>query len=107
MLKALRTIGSLWRAFKWIRKQKREMESDTNAYLSDDRAKVWRLNLEKFFTALEKGTGAKQFPPSVQKFVSWLFDNTTMENRIGYFGQALLKSTKMDNRDERLEEPIR
>jgi hypothetical protein len=107
MWKGLKTIGSLWRAFKWLRKQKQEMEKDTNAYLSDDRARAWRLNLEKFFTALEKGTGAKQFPLPVQKYVDWLFDNTTMENRIGYFGQALLKSKKMDNRDERLEEPIR
>jgi hypothetical protein len=107
MLRALKIIGSVWRAFCWIRKQKKEMERDVNGYFSDARAKHWRLNLEKFFTALENGLGASCLPQSVQKVAEWLFNRTTAENRIGYFGQALLKSTKMDEMSEKLKEPIR
>lgn len=82
------------------------MEADVSAYFSDKRAKAWRLNLEKFFTALEDGRGGTMLPESLQKVCAWVFSRTTADNRIGSFGQALLKSQKMDDYDDQLKEPI-
>ncbi len=106
MFKLFSLVGSLWRAIKWVRQQRTEMEKDVNGYLSEKRAKQWRLNAEKFFTALEKGKGASAFPSAMQSVCKWVFSRTEAENRIGYFGQALLKSEKMDGMAEQLQEPI-
>jgi len=106
VFKLFTLVGSLWRAIKWVRKQRAEMEKDVNGYLFERRAKQWRLNLEKFFTALEKGNGASAFPPAMQKVCEWVFARTAAENRIGYFGQSVLKSEKMDIMAEQLKEPI-
>ena len=83
------------------------MEADVNEYLSDKRALAWRLNLEKFFTALEDGNATEMLPDSLQKVCAWVFSRTTAENRIGSFGQKLLMSEKMDTYSEVLKEPVK
>ena len=82
------------------------MESDIDGYFSNERAAQWRLNIEKVFMALEKGNGASVLPISLQKLCEWLFAKTKVDNCIGSFGQALLKSGKIERNDTSLREPV-
>ncbi len=97
------SIRTLWSIRKWLLEQKRHMEADTDTYLSDERALAWRLAAEKTFKALEEGNGNLEQLP---KIVQWFFGQTTVENRIGKFGQTLLKSAKIERDDPVLCTPI-
>jgi len=83
------------------------MEADADKYFSEERALAWRLNLERFFYRLADGYGAAECPKSLEKVRAWLFDRTKIDNRIGKFGQWMLKSQKLeDKHDYKLMEPI-
>ena len=98
---AFKTIGAAWQVFWWLRCEKKQMENDVDAYLSEERAAHWRLALEKIFRALEKGDTKKL--PSLAK---WLFASTTVDNRVGWFGLRLLKSKNLAERATCLDGPI-
>ena len=99
------TIKTMWKAYKWITKQKQEMEKDADGYLTEERALLWRLNVEKLFTSLAAGS-TDRLPVSIRGVCQWLFDRTTAENRIGEFGKWFLKSAKMARNDHILKGPI-
>ncbi|MCP4996161.1 MAG: hypothetical protein GY934_20630 [Gammaproteobacteria bacterium] len=87
-------LTSVWAAYKWLCKQKSELETDVDGYLSEARARRWRLNCEKFCHALEVGS-TESFPAPLRKVCDWLFARTTADNQIGAFGQHFLKSGKI------------
>ena len=99
------TIKTTWKAYKWLKKQKKEMETDADGYLTEERALAWRLNIEKLFTSLAAGS-TDRLPASLRGVCQWLFDRTTAENRIGEFGKWFLKSAKMSRTDTVLKGPI-
>jgi|GEM_PF-4259830 hypothetical protein len=91
--------------YKWLKQQKKEMETDADGYLTEERAAMWRLNAEKLFTSLAAGS-SDRMPSSVRGVCDWLFSRTTAENRIGEFGKWVLKSGKMARKDHVLNRPI-
>ena len=95
------TLKAAWQFAKWLRKQKKDMEANATAYLSDDRAFRWRLEAEKFFRALEKGN-VKVLP----KWCRWFFRHTKADDRFGWFGLRLLKSKKIYEGDPVLDERL-
>jgi len=97
----IKLLTSIWAAYKWLRKQKTEIDTDVDGYLSEERARRWRLNAEKFFIALESGC-SPALPAPLRKVCDWLFSRTTAENRIGTFGQQFLKSGKIAAADKEL-----
>jgi len=77
------------------------MEADVDGYFSEDRARRWRLNAEKFFVSLESGC-SPPLPASLRKVCDWLFERTSVDNRIGTFGKHFLKSGKIAAADREL-----
>lgn len=105
-----KTLIALWRIIKWLRQQKSEMEADVDGYLTQERALAWRLNAEKIFHILEDGTlfaSRNVAVEGIPKPIQWLFNATTVDNRVGEFGLYLLKSTKLGKDDPILNEPIK
>ena len=97
------TLIALWKLVWWIRRQKKQMERDVDAYLTEERAMIWRRNAEKVFRALETGNGNfKDLPTPLR----WFFKMTTAENRVGKFGQQFLKSNKLAVCDDELDQPL-
>ena len=94
MFKSIAVLKSLWAAYKWLAQTKKQVEADTDAYLSEERARKWRLNLEKAFRALAAGD-VKKLPGPLQTVCGWLFERTDIDNSIGKFGQMVLKSNKL------------
>ena len=87
------TIAAAWNILKWVRQQKKEMEANAEAYLTEERAKAWRLEAEDIFKSLAEGNSKfKKLPKPVQ----WFFAHTEADNRLGRFGQFFLKSNKLD-----------
>lgn len=101
MLKALQALGAVWQIVRWLLAQKKAMEANADAFLSDDRAREWRLFCEKVFYAMEHGNGNLTMLP---KWTRWFFSQTTLDNRIGRFGQVVLKSSKLAADDPTLKE---
>ncbi len=100
----IRGFIALWRIASWLRSEKKAMEADIDGYLTQERAKEWRLHLEKIFHGLEIGYRKEMLPGPVK----WFFDQTTADNRIGMFGMYLLKSHKINIADdEALNQPIK
>ena len=97
----MQLLISAWAAIKWLRMQKTEMEKDVDGYFSEERARRWRLNCEKFFVALESGC-SPPLPAPMRKVCDWLFKRTTVENQIGAFAQHFLKSGKIAAADKEL-----
>jgi hypothetical protein len=87
------TIVAVWNVFTWLRRQRREMEANAEAYLTEERAKAWRIKTETIFKSLSDGNGDfKKLPKPVQ----WFFAHTKADNRLGQFGQWFLKSSRLD-----------
>jgi hypothetical protein len=101
MFKAIQALGAVWQIVRWVLAQKRAMEANADAYLSDDRAKEFRLWLEKLAYALAHGNGNLTMLP---KWARWFFSQTTLDNRIGRFGQVVLKSSKLEKNDPAVKE---
>ena len=99
----INSIMAIWQVVKWIRAEKKELEQNADAYLTEDRAKLWRLNTEKIFYALHTGNGNVGKLP---KPIRWFFASTTADNRLGEFGLWYLKSKKIALDDAELEKPI-
>ena len=99
-----RAIISTFHLIVWLLRQKKLMEKDVAGYLSEERAKAWRLYAERVFYALSTGNGnIKKLPRVVQ----WLFASTQADNRAGEFGLHLLKSSKLAGKDdEALKQPL-
>lgn len=98
-------IGTAWRAFWWLRSEKKKMEADVDAYLTDENCDRLRLNLEKFFKALDEGK-VDRLPKKWQGVAKRVFPMTTIENRIGHAGQRVLKSGKLSRNDPILRQNI-
>ncbi len=103
MIRFWQTIVALWQILKWVRQQKKAIESNAQEYFNPQRAASFRLNLERLFYALEHGNGNLTMLP---KWVRWLFSQTTVDNLVGEFGQRVLKSEKLKKEDEALKKPI-
>lgn len=101
MFKAIQALGAVWQIVRWVLAQKRAMEANADAFLSDDRATELRLLSEKVFYALEHGNGNLTKLP---KWARWFFKQTTLDNRIGRFGQVYLKSSKLEKNDPAVKE---
>lgn len=99
-----KTLIALWRIIKWLRTEKKQMESDVDGYLTQERALAWRLSVEKIFYTLEGSHGHLEDIPGP---VRWLFDRTTADNRVGEFGMWFLKSKKIETSDSVLNQPIK
>jgi hypothetical protein len=99
----LSSISALWQLIKWIRSEKKQLEANADAYLTEERAAEWRLNAEKMFYALASGWNARKLP----RIVRWFFSATTADNKVGEFGLHVLKSKKLSTNDRILEEPIK
>jgi hypothetical protein len=104
MLSFLKGIGAAWQILRWLLAEKKKMEADAESYFTEERAKAWRLEAEKLFYQLSKGNGNLKKMP---KFIQWIFGNTTVDDRIGWFGLHLLKSEKLATNDKVLEEPVK
>ena len=102
------TIVALWNAASWIRAEKKILESNAEAYLTEERAKEWRLQAEKIFWALETGNGNEEhiFFSRLPRIVKWFFGATKADNHLGHFGKHFLKSEKLENGDGDLEQPL-
>lgn len=98
---AIKSIGAAWQMLCWLRREKKELEADFDAYFSGARAQSWRLSLEKIFRALERGEIDK-----APALVRWFLARTTVDDRVGWFGLCLLKSGKLRRTDPVLDEPI-
>lgn len=97
------TILAVINLARWILAEKKKMEKNAEEYLSESRAKEWRLHTEKIFRALEEGNGnMKQLP----KPVRWFFSRTSIDNRVGKFGMWFLKSSKLEKGDSVLDQPL-
>lgn len=101
MFKALQALGAIWQIVRWLLQQKKALEADADAFLSDDRAKEFRLWLEKLAYTLEHGNGNLTMLP---KWARWFFKQTTLDNRIGRFAQVCLKSSKLEKNDPAVKE---
>lgn len=88
------TITATIDVIRWVIKQKRHMEADAKAYLSEDRAARARLWLETVTKALEEGEANPNYT-KLPKFVRWFCGGTTIDNYVGAFGQKVLKSQKL------------
>lgn len=95
----------LWLALKagfafvrWILRLKKQLETNTQAALSPERAKALRLRLEVIFKALEQGAANPNFK-QLPKWLRALCEGTTIDNYIGAFGQNVLKSNKLERDD--------
>jgi len=88
------TIAAAWNILKWVRQQKKEMEANAEAYLTEERAKSWRMAAERIFKALADGDEDhfEEFP----KPVKWFFAHTKADNQLGQFGQWFLKSSRLE-----------
>jgi len=103
MFGIIKAIGAGIQVIRWVYREKKKMEADVDAYLTRENARLWRLRFEKIFRALESGNGnIRQLP----KVIRWFFAATTMDNRVGQFGQWVLKSKKLEDRDGELDRPI-
>ena len=94
------TILALWNIAKWVRKQRKEMEKNAEAYLTDERALAWRREAEEIFAALAEGYKWTQGPAGgvkrLPKVIQWFFNRTEADNHLGRFGQKFLKSHNLD-----------
>lgn len=97
----LKGIVALWKIASWLRSEKKKMESDIDGYLTQERALEWRLNAEKVFCALECGKMERLPSP-----IKWFFKHTTADERVGSFGIWLLKSKKLEEADNALNQPL-
>ena len=98
--------GGLSTARKVYRIKKR-METDAASILSPENAKRVRLWLERFFKALAEGTwNLDRLPSWLRTILAWILPKTEIDNLIGTFGQALLKSSKIEHDDPALYEDI-
>ena len=87
------TIVAAWNVYKWVKAQKKEMEANAEAYLTEERAKDWRVKAEGIFRSLAEGNSQfKKLPKPVQ----WFFAHTKADNHLGRFGQTFLKSSKLE-----------
>lgn len=89
------TLIAAWNVLKWLRNQKRELEANTEAYLTDERALEWRREAEMIFRALEHGSGHDFY--ALPKPIRWFFASTQADNHLGRFGQKFLKSQKLQD----------
>ena len=89
------SILAIWHVFMWLRRQRKEMEANAEAYLTEERAKAWRMEAEASFMALANGTWDKS-EWDLPKPVKWFFAHTKADNRLGQFGQWFLKSSKLE-----------
>lgn len=99
-------IIAAWKLIKWIRSEKRQLEANVDAYLTKDRALEWRLQAEKIFHILESGSSFYQGLKKLPAPVRWFFKATTADNRVGKFGQWFLKSEKLKENSEVLDQPL-
>ena len=97
------TLVALWNIAGWVHREKKAMERDAKAYLTQERARAWRENAEKMFHALATGNGNLA---SLPKPVRWFFKKTEVDNRVGFFGMWLLKSRKLETNHPVLGEKI-
>ena len=88
------TIVAAWNILMWLRRQRKEMEANAEAYLTEERAKAWRLEAEGIFKSLAEGDSVTFV--KLPKPVQWFFAHTEADNRLGRFGQFFLKSNKLD-----------
>jgi len=87
---------------------KRTIERHSGDILSPENAKVVRLWLERFFTALATGNANFDWLPAwLRGIVAWLLPKTLIDNQLGTFGQNVLKSDKMAGDDPTLYGDIR
>ena len=86
------TLLAAWNILKWLRKQKKDMETNAEAYLTEKRAIAWRRETESIFKSLAEGDGRFE---SLPKPVKWFFAHTKADNRLGQFGQWFLKSSRL------------
>jgi len=87
------TIVAAWNMVMWLRREKKQMEANAEAYLTEARAKVWRAEAEDIFKSLAEGNSKFEKLP---KPVKWFFAHTKADNRLGQFGQWFLKSSKLE-----------
>ena len=87
------TLLAAWNIVKWLRRQRKEMEVNAEAYLTEERAKEWRKGSERIFKSLAEGDGEFEKLP---KPVRWFFAHTKADNRLGQFGQWYLKSGELE-----------
>ena len=88
------TIVAAWNIYRMIHKARKEMEADVEAYLTEERARAWRLEAEAIFMTLANGEESEDF--KLPKPIKWFFAHTEADNRLGQFGQHFLKSNKLD-----------
>jgi hypothetical protein len=99
--------GGLSTARKVYRIKKR-LETDAASILSPENARRSRLWLERFFKALAAGTwNLERLPGWLRTVLAWILPKTEVDNLLGAFGQALLKSSKIEKNDPALYEDIR
>ncbi len=103
----IKGIVALWRIASWLRSEKKAMEADIDGYLTHERAKELRLNLEKIFYALDTGSPFLKKLKGIPRPIQWFFDQTTADNRVGKFGQWVLDSDKLATGDKALNKPIK
>lgn len=93
-------------AIKWVMAQRKLINANADAYFTQERALEWRLYLEKIGRILESGSIFLQKLKRVPAPIRWFFNCTTADNRIGQFGQWLLKSKKLETGDKVLNQPL-
>lgn len=98
-------IVEVVRLIRRVLAEKKKLEANSKAFLSQERAKKARLWLEQMFKALEDGPANPNYA-RLPKIVRWFCAGTTIDNDIGRFGQDILKSEKLSRSDPVLRQPI-
>ncbi len=87
------TLIAAWRLFKWIRKERRNFETNADAAFSDEHADDCRDGLVRIFKALEDGHDSEF--EKLPKVIKWFFAHTKADNHFGRFGQRVLNSSRL------------
>ncbi len=99
------SILTVYRLVKALLAEKKKLEANAKAYLSEPHAKEFRLYLERMFLALEQGDANPNFV-QLPRIVRWFCGGTKIDNYIGGFGQNVLKSQKLATNDPILHQDI-
>ena len=83
-----------WNVYKILREFRRDLEANAAKTLSDANAQAIRLKLEGLFAMLEEGRISE-----LPKWLRWVCRLSLIDERIGTFGQHVLKSGKLETKD--------
>jgi len=98
----MKTLILLWHVLKTLASFKKSCEAKGEARMTRERGLEDRLKLERIAHSLKTGD-TKNLPKTVQ----WVFAHTKLDNHLGEYFEAILKSDKLKTDDKALNEPYR